>query len=315
MSRLKKTNVRKTFKLGITFVTPVNIPQLVNSYKPLYNVLNIMPSNTTFLEKLKNKWRENKFVCIGLDSDYSKIPPSFKEGRSVEEALFQFNKTIIDTTADLVCAYKPQSAFYEACGEGGLKALKKTVSYIKEKFPEIPVILDAKRADIGNTNEAYANAIFDDQGFDAVTIHPYLGKEAVEPFLKRADKGIIVLVRTSNPGAGEFQDLQINDKKLYQLVAEHVARDWNKNGNCAVVVGATYPQELKKVREIVGDMPILVPGIGTQGGDLKETLKNGLNSQKQGLIISSSRGIIFDPNPREAAQNLHSQIQEILSRV
>lgn len=268
-----------------------------------------------FLDKIIVKWNEGKFVCIGLDSDYSKIPSSFKKNRSTEETIFKFNKTIIDATADLVCAYKPQSAFYEAFGDEGWRALKKTVHYIKENFPDIPVILDAKRGDIGSTNEAYAKAIFDDLGADALTVHPYLGKEALESFLKRADKTIFVLIRTSNPGAGEFQDLIVKGKLLYQLVAEHVAQDWNKNGNCAVVVGATYPEELKKVREIVGDMPILVPGIGAQGGDLENTIKNGLNSKKQGLIISSSRGIIFASDPRKATKDLHSQIQEAIKNV
>lgn len=283
--------------MGITFSTPVNIPQLVNPYKPLYNVLNIMAQGS-FLDKLKSKWAENKFVCVGLD-----------------KGNFEFDKSIVDQTFDLVAAYKPQSAFYEAEGSAGLESLKRTVNYIKEKSPDIPIILDAKRGDIGNTNEAYVKAIFEDLGVDAVTIHPYLGKQSLDPFLKRADKGIIVLVRTSNPGAGEFQDLTTDGKPLYQVVAKHVTKDWNANGNCSVVVGATYPEELKKVREIVGDMPILVPGIGAQGGDLENTIKNGLNSKKQGLIISSSRGIIFAPDPRKAAQDLHSQIQEILKNV
>lgn len=254
-----------------------------------------MAANQSFLDKLKGKWAENKFVCVGLD-----------------KGDFEFDKNIIDATFDLVLAYKPQSAFYEAEGAVGLETLKKTIQYIREKSPDIPIILDAKRGDIGNTNEAYVKAIFDDLGVDAVTVHPYLGKEALEPFLQRTKKGIIVLVKTSNPGAGEFQDLMVEGKPLYQVVAEHVATEWNTNGNCAVVVGATYPDELKKVREIVGDMPILVPGIGTQGGDLQSTLKNGLNNQKQGLIISSSRGIIFAPNPREATLKLHQEIVSYL---
>ncbi|MCL5784648.1 MAG: orotidine-5'-phosphate decarboxylase [Patescibacteria group bacterium] len=254
--------------------------------------------NHSFLDKLTAKWNEGKFVCVGLD-----------------KGDFEFDKNIIDQTFDLVCAYKPQSAFYEASGTAGLESLKKTVQYIKEKAPTVPIILDAKRGDIGNTNEAYAKAIFDDLGVDAVTVHPYLGKEALESFLKRVNKTIFVLVRTSNPGAGEFQDLMVEGKPFYQLVAEHVAKDWNANGNCAVVVGATYPEELKKVREIVGDMPILVPGIGAQGGDLEATIKNGLNSKKQGLIISSSRGIIFAPDPRKATEGLHSQIQEAIKNV
>ena len=257
-----------------------------------------MATDRTFLDKLNAKWNENKFICVGLD-----------------KGEFEFDKNIIDQTFDLVAAYKPNSAFYEEKGIAGLEALKKTIDYIRQKDSGIPVILDTKRGDIGNSNEAYVKAIFDDLQVDAATVHPYLGKESLEPFLKRADKGVIVLVRTSNPGAREFQDLTVEGRPLYQVVAEHVAKDWNTNGNCAVVVGATYPEELKIVREIIGDMPILVPGIGAQDGDLKAVLQNGLNSKKQGLIISSSRGIIFVPDPREAALDLHSQIQEILKNV
>lgn len=247
----------------------------------------------SFGNKLTAKWEESKFVCVGLDC-----------------ADFALNQKVVDSTHDLVCAYKPNSAFYEAEGISGWESLKRIIQYIAQNYPDIPIILDAKRGDIGNTNEAYIKAIFDDLQADAVTVHPYLGKDSLEPFLKRADKGIFVLVRTSNPGAGEFQDIEVGSTKapLYQVVAEHVAKDWNTNGNCAVVVGATYPEELKKVREIVGDMPILVPGIGAQGGDLQNTIKNGLNSKKQGLIISSSRGIIFAPDPREATLKLHQEI-------
>ena len=243
-----------------------------------------------FLNKLKTKWDEGKFVCVGLD-----------------KGVFEFDKTIIDQTADLVCAYKLQSAFYEAAGHSGWLDLKKGVDYIKQNHPDIPIILDAKRGDIGSTNKAYVKAIFDDLWVEAVTVHPYLGEESLKPFLDRSDKGIIVLVKTSNSGAGEFQDLEINGKPLYQVVAEHV-KEWNTNGNLAVVVGAAYPKQLKTVREIVGDMPILVPGIGAQGGDLKAVLENGLDSNKQGLIINSSRSIIFADNPREATLKLHRDI-------
>lgn len=239
-----------------------------------------------FFDKLKAKWNEGKFVCVGLD-----------------QADFQANKKVVDATFDLVLAYKPNAAFYKDA------QLEETVNYIKSTHPDIPIILDAKRGDIASTNEAYVKTIFDDLGVDAVTVHPYLGRESLQPFLDRVDKGTIVLVKTSNPGAGEFQDLKVSGKPLYQVVAEHVA-DWGKN--VGVVVGATYPQELSKVRKIVGDMPILVPGIGAQGGDLKETLKNGLNSKKQGLIISSSRGIIFAKDPRKAALKLHQDIVSFL---
>lgn len=249
-----------------------------------------MATDQTFLDKLKTKWEEKKFVCVGLD-----------------QADFKTNRSIVEKTHDLVCAYKPNCAFYEAAGIAGLTELKKTIDYIRQNHPDLAVILDAKRGDIGNTNEAYAKAIFDELKVDAVTVHPYLGKQSLEPFLKRVDKGIFVLVKTSNPGAGEFQDLATNGKPLYSVIAEHV-KDWNTNNNLGVVVGATYPEDLKKVRKIVGDMPILVPGIGAQGGDLEATIKNGLNSKKQGLIISSSRGIIFAPDPREATLKLHQDI-------
>lgn len=253
-------------------------------------------TENSFLVKLEKKWHEGKFVCIGLD-----------------QANLVSNKSIIDQTFDLVCAYKPNSAFYEAEGIEGLEGLEKTVKYIKENYPDIPIILDAKRGDIGNTNKGYVKAVFDDLGVDALTVHPYLGKESLQPFLDRKDRGIIVLVKTSNPGAGEFQDLESNGKPLYQIIAEHV-KTWNTNENCGVVVGATYPQELKKVREIVGDMPILIPGIGAQGGDVNQ-LKAGLDSNKQGIIVSSSRGILFADNPREATLKLHQQIQEALKSV
>lgn len=258
--------------------------------------------DSSFTGKLKTKWDEGKFVCVGLDP--SKIDSA--------ASIFNFNKEIIDSTHDLVLAYKPQSAFYEAFGAQGWGALKQTVDYVHQTYPDIPVILDAKRGDIESTNQGYVKAIFEDMRFDALTIHSYLGQEANQPFLDCADKGIIVLVKTSNPGAGEFQDLAVDGRPLFEIVAENVAKSWNKNGNCAVAVGATYPEELKKVREIIGDMPILVPGIGAQGGDLEGTLKNGLDSNKQGLIISSSRGIIYADDPRQATIDLDQKIRNLI---
>lgn len=247
-----------------------------------------------FQDKLQKKWDGKKFVCVGLDSSD-----------------FQLIQKVVDTTHDFVCAYKINSAFFEQEGASGWESLKKVISHIHKNYPDIPVILDCKRGDIGNTNEAYAKSCFDDLQADGATVHPYLGKESLQPFLNRTDKGIFVLVKTSNPGSGEFQDLKIDDKPLYQVVAEHV-KTWNEKGNLSVVVGATYPAEILEVRKIVGDMPILVPGIGAQGGDLEEIMKNGLNSKKQGLIINSSRNIIFADNPRKACEDLYTQIQEIL---
>lgn len=247
--------------------------------------------------------------AVGLDSEFGKISThSYRSGNecavSVPNSMVAFNEAIVEATHDLVCAYKPNIAFYEEQGDEGFAALHRTIRTIHAIAPNVPVILDAKRADIGSTNIGYVRMAFDYLGVDAITVHPYLGAEALKPFLDREDKGIIVLCRTSNPGAGEFQDLMVKcplahlefpspEWPFYQHVAYRVMKYWNKNGNCAVVVGATYPDELREVREIVGDMPILIPGIGTQGGDVEKTVTAGKNSRGQGMIINSSRGIIF----------------------
>ncbi len=268
----------------------------------------------TFQEKLDKIVKKNKsLVCVGLDSDVARLRQDFGEAKQ-----FLFNKTIIEATHDLVCSYKLNTALYESIGHEGIKALKDTCDYLIKKYPEIPIIIDAKRADIGNTNNGYVQFVFTYLGADAVTVHPYLGEEAIRPFLQCKDKGIIILCRTSNPGAGEFQDLYLSDgrlqdrKLLYQIIAENVVNKWNANKNCLLVVGATYPDELREVRKIVGDMTILVPGIGAQGGDLEATLKAGLNSKKQGLMINSSRGIIFAKNPREEAMKLRNEINKLI---
>jgi len=266
-----------------------------------------------FKNKLQNITKKNNsLVCVGLDSDFAKIPQHLKEKASeVDEVMFAFNKAIIDVTYDLVCAYKPNSAFYEAQGKDGIKALKKTIHYLQDTYPETIIILDAKRADIGNTNEGYAKFAFDYLGADAITLHPYLGEEALKPFLERADKGAIILCRTSNPGAGEFQDLKIGDKPLYQIVAEKVASEWNDNNNCGLVVGATYPTELEIVRRIAGEMPILIPGIGVQGGDVEKTVKAGVDKNSLNAIINSSRGIIFASTGANFAQRAKEETQKL----
>ena len=252
--------------------------------------------------------KNNSLVCVGLDSDWEKLPETV---RTVEYPQFVFNKAIVDSTHDLVCAYKPNSAFYEYLGSEGIRQLKLTCDYIRETYPEIPIILDAKRADIGSTNKGYVSYAFDYLKVDAITLHPYLGREAIQPFLDYKDKGCIILCRTSNPGAGEFQDLMSNlstssgtrnPLPLYKYVALKVVNEWNKNGNCMLVVGATYPKELDEVRKLAGDMTFLVPGIGAQGGDVKKTVKAGLNSKKSGLIINSSRGIIFASKEADFAE-------------
>jgi orotidine-5'-phosphate decarboxylase len=253
-----------------------------------------------FLDKLKKIFRKNNsLLCVGLDSELNKIPKNIKSKKNPQ---FEFNKKIIEQTHDLVCAYKPNIAFYEACGLDGLYDLKYTMDYLKNKHPDIPVIMDAKIADIGNTNIGYAKFIFEYFQGDAVTLHPFLGKEALKPFFEYKDKGIFILCRTSNPGAGEFQDLEVGRKPLYQVVASNISKGWNYNDNCGLVVGATYPTELKIVRHIVGDLPILIPGIGAQGADIEKTVKSGIDKNGINAIINSSRSIIFASSGENFAQ-------------
>lgn len=254
-----------------------------------------MNTTTSFITKLETCWQRDNLVCVGLDSDYEQLPDIIKAARPVEDVLFHFNREIIDATHDLVCAYKPNAAFYEAQGDAGWRALFQTVCYVRETYPHIPVILDAKRGDIGSTNTGYVQSAFEYLGVDAITVHPYLGRDALAPFLARKEKGILVLVKNSNPGSGEFQNLPVGPEQepLYMVVARHVAQEWNTNGNCAIVVGAPYPDELRRVRSLVGDLPILIPGIGTQGGEVAATVKAGRDSRGQGMIISASRSIIF----------------------
>jgi orotidine-5'-phosphate decarboxylase len=251
----------------------------------------------------------NSLLCVGLDADISKIPQKFLD---MEFPQFEFNKYIIEETHEFASAYKPNSAFYEARGDQGIRELKMTSDYLNEFYPDIIRILDAKRGDIGNTNNGYVQFIFDWLNFDAVTIYPYLGLEAVQPFLDRKDKAIIALCRTSNPGAKDFQDLKVNDEPIWQIVAEKISHEWNKNNNCMLVVGATYPEEMKKIREIAGDMTFLVPGIGAQGGSVEDVMKNGANSDGRGLIINSSRGIIFSESPKIEAKKLCEEIRKYL---
>ena len=265
------------------------------------------------MEKIQNIIaKNNSLVCVGLDSEISKLPAHLKKSKFPQ---FEFNKAIVDTTADLVCAYKPNTAFYESQGEKGVLELKMTCDYIKEKYPEVVIILDAKRADIGNTNNGYVQFAYDYLGADAITLHPYLGQEALKPFLDNKEKGSIVLCRTSNPGSGEFQNLEVNGKKIFELVAQKVITEWNKNNNCMLVLGATYPEELKTIRELNDNMFFLVPGIGAQGGDLENTLKNGLNSQKSGLMINSSRGIIFAANGETFAATAREETMKLKKEI
>lgn len=247
----------------------------------------------------------NSLLCVGLDSDYKRLPTQFLEQ---DHPQFAFNRWIIDQTHEFTSAYKPNMAFYEARGDKGWRDLKLTMDYMHQNHPDILTVCDAKRADIGNTNIGYVEAIFDWLGFDAVTLQPYLGGEALAPFLDRKDKGCIILCRTSNYGSGEFQNQEFHGKPLWQMVAEQVRDHWNTNDNCMLVVGATYPEEIKLVREIMGEMTLLIPGIGAQGGNLEQTVKNGLNTTQKGMIINSARGIIFSDNPANAAEELRTAI-------
>ncbi|HRC61507.1 MAG TPA: orotidine-5'-phosphate decarboxylase [Candidatus Propionivibrio aalborgensis] len=246
-----------------------------------------------FIESLNAAWiKNNSLLCVGLDPDPAKFPAHLK---SRPEAIFEFCARIADATADLVCCFKPQIAYFAAQrAENQLEAL---IAHIHAKHPGIPVILDAKRGDIGSTAEQYAVEIFERYQADAITVNPYMGRDSVEPYLDYPDKGVILLCRTSNPGGSDLQFLNVGmadqPEKLYERVARLVAREWNANGQCALVVGATFPGEIARVREIVGDLPLLVPGIGAQGGDVQATVQAGRTANGCGLMINSSRAILY----------------------
>ncbi|MEP7096261.1 MAG: orotidine-5'-phosphate decarboxylase [Dokdonella sp.] len=248
----------------------------------------------TFSRKLADAWQSsNSLVCVGLDPEPAKFPVAL---RGDPDAIFTFCRAIVDATADIVCAFKPQIAHFAA--HAGEDALQRLIAHIHCRHPGVPVILDAKRGDIGSTAQNYAIEAFDRYDADAVTVNPYLGRDSLQPFLDREDKGVIILCRTSNPGARDLQDLVTRgadgrERTLYQHVAETAAREWNANGNCALVVGATYPQELADVRSRVGDLPLLVPGVGAQGGDVAAVVGNGKTTSGTGLMISSSRAILY----------------------
>lgn len=247
----------------------------------------------------------NSLLCVGLDSDIERVPEAFREK---EFPQFEFNKFLIERTHRYAAAFKANIAFYEARGDRGLRELKMTTDYLRQGHPDIFLICDAKRGDVDNTNRGYVEEIFDWLGFDAVTLHPYLGKAALQPFLDRKDKGCIVVCRTSNTGAGELQDLLVEGKPLWRVVAEKVRDEWNENGNCMLVVGATYPKEMGVIRAIAGDMTFLVPGMGAQGGDVAAAVTAGQNSEKKGLIVHAARSVIFSDDPETAARKHKEEI-------
>ncbi len=264
-----------------------------------------------FFDKLERAAQRNgSLLCVGLDPDPAQMPVS---------DVAAFNRAIIEATAELVCAYKPNLAFYEALGERGLAALRDTLAAIP---PDIPVIADGKRNDIGNTAKAYARALFDELGVDAATVNPYLGGDAVEPFLEREEKAAFILCRTSNPGARDLQDLPVSApgggeaRPLFEMVAE-MARRWNSRGNVGLVVGATYPEELRRVRRLCPEMTFLVPGVGAQGGDVAAVMGNGLDKAGRGLIINVSRQVLYASREKDfavAAAGAARQLRDEIAR-
>jgi len=257
--------------------------------------------------ELVNQIKTKKsFLCVGLDTDINKIPKHLLE---LEDPIFEFNKAIIDATHHLCVAYKPNTAFYEAYGIKGWKSFEKTISYLNKNYPEIFTIADAKRGDIGNTSTMYAKAFFEDLAFDSVTVAPYMGKDSIEPFLEFQDKHTILLALTSNTGAFDFQTLTTDGNPLYQSVLE-TSKEWKNSENLMYVVGATKASYFTEIRKIVPDSFLLVPGVGAQGGSLTEVCKYGMNSQI-GLLVNSSRGIIYASNQTDFAEAAAKKSKEL----
>lgn len=257
-----------------------------------------------FTEKLRAANRaNNSFLCIGLDPDPDLMP----HGDTVS-----FIRDVVEATKDLVCAYKPNFAFFEAMGVGGLQALLESISFVPE---ETPIIADAKRGDIGNTAQFYAEAIFEKLGFDACTVNAYGGRDAVQPFLDYEDKGILIWCRSSNPGGGEFQDMVMSDgRPLYLSVAER-AEEWNERGNVGLVLGATWPEQIESVRELCPSMPVLLPGVGAQEGDLEAAVQAAMNDRGEGFIVSASRGVLYAGRGDDYAEAARREAQRIRGRI
>jgi len=271
--------------------------------------------SNTFHQQLQSAWAsQGSMLCVGFDPDPQRLPPSL-QGKP--EGIYEFCREIADATADLVCAFKPQFAYFAS--QRAEAQLEKLIKHLKDKYPHIPVILDSKRGDIGSTSDHYALEAFERYGADAVTVNPYMGFDTIEPYLKHVDKGVIVLCRTSNPGGSDLQFLNIESgEPLYLHVAKLAAQKWNSSGQISLVVGATFPEEIAKVRAIVGDMPLLIPGIGAQGGDIDATVKAGriAGAPGTGMIINSSRAILyassgsdFAPAARAVAQNTRDALR------
>ena len=258
--------------------------------------------SNTFNQQLQSAWAsQGSMLCVGFDPDPKRLPLSL-QGKP--EGIYEFCREIADATADLVCAFKPQFAYFAS--QRAEAQLEKLIKHLKDKYPHIPVILDSKRGDIGSTADHYALEAFDRYGADAVTVNPYMGFDTIEPYLKHAGKGVIVLCRTSNPGGSDLQFLNVapNGEPLYLHVAKLAAQQWNSSGQISLVVGATFPDEIAKVRAIVGEMPLLIPGIGAQGGDIDATVSAGKVAGKPGtgMIINSSRAILYASSGADFAQ-------------
>lgn len=300
-----------------------------------------------FNDSIKLKWAEKKFVCVGLDPVIEKIPQYFQKNFTTNyDIIYEFLKRVIDSTADLVCTYKPNIAFFEQYGIDGEKALISIIEYLHSAYPEMPIIGDFKRGDIGNTNKAYAKTAFEVYKVDAITLSPYLGSDTLEAFEKYEGKGLILLCRTSNSGSAELQDMPIDieaanqqglisqeemalldlrkdgkDKtiKMYELVAFLAANRWNKTGDISLVVGATHPEAFASIRKLAPTLPFLIPGVGTQGGNLEETLRYAPDANGQGIIINSSSGVLYASNGEDfgdaakaATLKLHQEIVSCL---
>jgi len=244
-------------------------------------------SRPPFIQMLRQRWNvAGTMLCVGLDPDAARIPAAVGPE---PDSFLRFCTAIVDATADLVCAFKPQIAYFAA--EGREAELTRLIGYIQARHPEVPVILDAKRGDIGDTARLYAIEAFERYGADAVTVNPYLGRESVEPFFAWPDRGVVLLCRTSNAGSGWLQEHPVEDPVFLRVAG--AAREWNRHGNLMLVAGATYPEDLRRIRAVAGDLPLLVPGIGAQGGDLAAVLENGRDSVGQGLVINASRAVLY----------------------
>lgn len=269
-----------------------------------------------FIKQLHKRWHAaDTLLCVGLDPDPARFPERFA-GASIEDALFGFCRDIVDATAEFACAFKPQIAYF-AAHNGGEAALQRLIAHINANHPDVPVVLDSKRGDIGSTAAQYTLEAFDRFGADAVTLNPYMGYDSAEPFLQRGDRGCVFLCHTSNPGARDFQELLVDGAPLYQHVARTIAEHWNNAGNCALVLGATFPEELGIIRGIVGEMPLLIPGVGAQGGDVRAVVENGKTADGNGLMINSSRGILYvsmNEDYAEAAARAACELRDEINR-